>query len=160
MAIATKKICGGTLVLADAFTDGVSVLAFTPVSNSSDWFESHALTQAPRNASECTVTLAVNAIAFTGTGSPVAGEELWARLLESDDLVTWSVVGRLGFSQPVAGVGLFEAVHVYTGSPKKYFRLQFNVDDVNVTSPQAIPIPGTYTVRFDGTCWVTVTRGV
>lgn len=150
MAIATKKIAAGTLALADV--NSYPSAGFTPISNSSDWFESRLADGATR----FTVSLIVNALTAS---APTASERLTIAVLESDDLVRWTLVTTLSLSpSPPTIPGLYKAEHTYAGPPKKYFRLQFHIDDPSVTGfAQTMPWPdAATTIQYDGACWVTV----
>lgn len=152
MAIATKQVASG--ILAAAIPTQYPGVGYMPVSNSSDWFESFAA--APEGARLLSVAVSVEAVTFGGT--PTGNEVLTAALLESNELRAWSFVATIALSPSPAttALGLYSGAHTFDESAKKYFRLQFHVDDPNrAGSSPMLPQPTTQ-IQFDGTCWTTV----
>lgn len=151
MAVATKQVASG--ILGAAIPANYTGVAYMPISNSSDWFESFAAE--PDNATRVSVSISVEAV---NIAAPDGTEVLTLSLLESEDLRDWSFVTTMTLnpSHATTTVGLYHATHDHSGSVKKYLRLQFHVDDPNkISTTNPLPQPATQ-IQFDGTCWVTV----
>jgi hypothetical protein len=152
MAIATKQVASG--ILGAAIPINYPGVGYMPISNSSDWFESFVAE--PETATLLSVAVSVEAVTIGGT--PTGNEILTLALLESGDLKDWAFVSTLTLTPAPATMapGLYYATHSFGSSNKKYFRLEFHVDDPSlVGTTQTLAQPAAQ-IQFDGTCWVTV----